>query len=356
MTPDDLKRSAAERAVALVRSGMGLGLGTGSTAAHFVDLLGAQGARRARCRRRPDLASARAVRRRAWAFRMSTLDAPPGLDLTVDGADEFDGRLRLIKGGGGALLREKIVAAASARMVVIADASKRVETLGRFPLPVEVVTVRARGDAAPRRAGRAPTRRLHAARSRCARERTAALRHRRRPPHPRLRASARIPDPETLAAPSRRHPGRRRARAVHRAGAGGRRGGCRGRRGSSATSAEPACRQGDSGRCRSLRPCPSGRAPLEPRGRCAACARCRRSRLPAAAPATGAAGPDAPPQLAAARDVVLASGISRSFAIIVPQIMRADPADLTQHAARARQRPRRGARQLRPEFQARRAR
>jgi ribose 5-phosphate isomerase A len=70
---------------------------------------------------------------------LTSLDETPELDLTVDGADELDEHLQLIKGGGGALLREKIVAAASARMVVIADASKRVSTLGRFPLPVEVV-------------------------------------------------------------------------------------------------------------------------------------------------------------------------------------------------------------------------
>ena len=70
---------------------------------------------------------------------LSTLDATPYLDMTVDGADEMDEALRLIKGGGGALLREKIVAAASARLVIIADQSKLVDTLGAFPLPVEVV-------------------------------------------------------------------------------------------------------------------------------------------------------------------------------------------------------------------------
>ncbi|MCK9912659.1 ribose-5-phosphate isomerase A, partial [Microbacteriaceae bacterium K1510] len=69
----------------------------------------------------------------------STLDETPFLDLTVDGADEIDGDLRLIKGGGGALLREKIVATASGRMIVIADGSKKVETLGAFPLPLEVI-------------------------------------------------------------------------------------------------------------------------------------------------------------------------------------------------------------------------
>src|SRR6185503_6387369 len=75
----------------------------------------------------------------ALGIRMATLDDLPFLDLTVDGADEVDGELRMIKGGGGALLREKIVATASGRMIVIADASKRVATLGAFPLPVEVV-------------------------------------------------------------------------------------------------------------------------------------------------------------------------------------------------------------------------
>ena len=82
-------------------------------------------------------ATARHARERG--IPMTTLDETPELDLTVDGADEIDGALRLIKGGGGALLREKIVASSSRRMLVIADASKRVERLGRFPLPVEVV-------------------------------------------------------------------------------------------------------------------------------------------------------------------------------------------------------------------------
>jgi ribose 5-phosphate isomerase A len=82
-----------------------------------------------------------ATRRQAdsLGIRLTTLEETPELDLTIDGADELDDRLRLIKGGGGALLREKIVASASRRMVVIADASKRVDVLGRFPLPVEVV-------------------------------------------------------------------------------------------------------------------------------------------------------------------------------------------------------------------------
>ena len=136
--PDPLKRAAAERAVSLVGDGMRIGLGTGSTAAHFVAALGE--------RVRAGLSvvgvpTSEATRSQAEAARipLSTLDDTPELDLTVDGADELDGRLRLIKGGGGALLREKIVAAASRRMVVISDGSKRVERLGRFPMPIEVV-------------------------------------------------------------------------------------------------------------------------------------------------------------------------------------------------------------------------
>ena len=131
------KRRVAARALAYVEDGMKLGLGTGSTAKHFVDLLAE------RVRGGLDVVGVpTSERTRAQAeglgIRLATLDDLAELDLTVDGADEFDPALRLIKGGGGALLREKIVASASARMVVIADASKRVARLGRFPLPVEV--------------------------------------------------------------------------------------------------------------------------------------------------------------------------------------------------------------------------
>lgn len=138
MSAEDLKRAAAARAVALVEPGMALGLGTGSTARHFVALLGE------RVRGGLDVVgvpTSEAIRVQAAAegIRLATLDEYPSLDLTVDGADELDDALNLIKGGGGALLREKIVAAASRRMIVIADGSKRVATLGRFPLPIEVV-------------------------------------------------------------------------------------------------------------------------------------------------------------------------------------------------------------------------
>jgi ribose 5-phosphate isomerase A len=138
MTADDLKKQAAARALELVRPGMRLGLGTGSTAKHFVDLLGAKVAAgfEVLCVSTSEVTQAQAV---SLGIPMSTLDETPELDLTVDGADEVDPQLRLIKGGGAALLREKIVAAASARMIVIADDGKLVQTLGRFPLPIEVV-------------------------------------------------------------------------------------------------------------------------------------------------------------------------------------------------------------------------
>ena len=145
---DALKRQAAARALQEVRDGMKLGLGTGSTAKHFVDLLGEK------VRAGLDVVgvpTSEATRAQAeqCGVPLTTLDEIDHLDLTVDGADEIDGALNLIKGGGGALLREKIVAAASDRMIVIADETKWVDALGRFPLPVEVIPF---GLAATRRA------------------------------------------------------------------------------------------------------------------------------------------------------------------------------------------------------------
>jgi ribose 5-phosphate isomerase A len=134
---DDLKRQAAAKALELVKPGMRLGLGTGSTAAHFVDLLGQRVAQGLDVICVPTSERTR-TQAQSLEISLAELDDLPQLDLTVDGTDEFDPGLRLIKGGGGALLREKIVAAASQRMVVITDASKAVGTLGRFPLPVEV--------------------------------------------------------------------------------------------------------------------------------------------------------------------------------------------------------------------------
>jgi len=138
MSADSWKQQAAERALAYLKDGMKVGLGTGSTAAKFVDLVGARVKEGLELTCVPTSEATRAQAERL-GIRLTTLEETPDLDLTVDGADELDGELRLIKGGGGALLREKIVAMASRRMVVIADASKRVATLGKFPLPVEIV-------------------------------------------------------------------------------------------------------------------------------------------------------------------------------------------------------------------------
>ena len=138
MSAELWKRQAAERALAYLSDGMKVGLGTGSTAAKFVDLVGGRVRQGLRLTCVPTSEATRAQAERL-GIALTTLDETRQLDLTVDGADELDDELRLIKGGGGALLREKIVAMASRRMVVIADASKRVATLGKFPLPVEVI-------------------------------------------------------------------------------------------------------------------------------------------------------------------------------------------------------------------------
>lgn len=135
---ESFKRQAAARALAHVRPGMKLGLGTGSTARHFVDLLGEKVAAGLDVLCVPT-SRATATQASALGVALTTLDETPELDLTVDGADELDAELQLVKGGGGALLREKIVAAASKRMIVIADAAKLVARLGAYPLPVEVV-------------------------------------------------------------------------------------------------------------------------------------------------------------------------------------------------------------------------
>jgi ribose 5-phosphate isomerase A len=135
---EDLKRVAAARALEYVAPGMRLGLGTGSTAKHFVELLGARVRAGLDVVGVPTSEATRADAER-YGVPLSTLEETPVLDLTVDGADEVAPDLTVIKGGGGALLREKIVASASARMIVIADESKWVPVLGRFPLPVEVV-------------------------------------------------------------------------------------------------------------------------------------------------------------------------------------------------------------------------
>ena len=137
MDSDAQKVAAAEGAMQYVENGMKLGLGTGSTAAKFVYLVGKQVAEGLEVLCVPTSEATRALAEE-MSIPLTTLDDLPHLDLTVDGADELDSQLRLIKGGGGALLREKIVATASDRMVVIADDSKHVDILGRFPLPVEI--------------------------------------------------------------------------------------------------------------------------------------------------------------------------------------------------------------------------
>jgi ribose 5-phosphate isomerase A len=137
MDLEGLKRQAAAMALDDIRDGMKLGLGTGSTARHFVELLGERVRSGLNVVGVPTSEATRAQAQQC-GIALTTLDETPQLDLTVDGADEVDPALDLVKGAGGALLREKIVAAASNRMTVIADMTKWVNTLGRFPLPIEV--------------------------------------------------------------------------------------------------------------------------------------------------------------------------------------------------------------------------
>lgn len=136
MSADDQKRIAGEAAAGLVEAGMTVGLGTGSTAAWFVKALAARGLPNLRC---VPTSEATADQARELGLPLATLEDVRRIDLTVDGADEVGPGLALIKGGGAALLREKLVWEASDRCVVIADSGKRVETLGKFPLPIEVV-------------------------------------------------------------------------------------------------------------------------------------------------------------------------------------------------------------------------
>jgi len=136
---DKAKYVAARRAADLVQDGMRVGLGTGSTAAWMVRRLGERVQQDGLKIKGVPTTSRTAQLAREVGIEVVSLDQAGWLDMTIDGADEFDGELNLIKGGGGAHLQEKIVATASDQMVVIADAGKQVETLGAFPLPVEVV-------------------------------------------------------------------------------------------------------------------------------------------------------------------------------------------------------------------------
>lgn len=137
MDADQLKRAAAEKAAALVEQDMVLGLGTGSTAAHFIDTVGEKVRAGLTIAAIP---SSKQTETQALAAGIEIIepDETTIIDLAVDGADEINPQLALIKGGGGALLREKIIAEAAKRFVVIADGSKNVPHLGAFPLPVEI--------------------------------------------------------------------------------------------------------------------------------------------------------------------------------------------------------------------------
>lgn len=137
-TADDRKRAAALKALDFIQPGQIVGLGTGSTAAHFVRALGEKVRAGLKITGVPTSAAAEALAVES-AIPLAGVDDVPHIDITIDGADEADRAFRLIKGGGAAHLREKIVAAASRRMIAIMDDSKLVEGLGAFPLPVEIV-------------------------------------------------------------------------------------------------------------------------------------------------------------------------------------------------------------------------
>lgn len=139
MDKEALKRQAGEAAAELVQDGMVVGLGTGSTVKYTIEALGRKVAAGLRIVGIPTSIQSEQLARKV-GIPLTTLDEHPRVDLTIDGADELDGQLRLIKGGGGALTREKVVARASRRMVVVADAAKRVGRLGStFALPIEVL-------------------------------------------------------------------------------------------------------------------------------------------------------------------------------------------------------------------------
>ena len=137
-TADEQKEAAGYAALKFIKPGMKVGLGTGSTANYFIRALAekARGGLDVKC---VATSKASADLAKSLGLEIITLEDAPHIEVTVDGADEIDGDFRLIKGGGGALLLEKIVATSSRHMVVIADESKRVAKLGKFPLPVEVV-------------------------------------------------------------------------------------------------------------------------------------------------------------------------------------------------------------------------
>jgi ribose 5-phosphate isomerase A len=135
---DELKRQAAERSMAYVKDGMRIGLGTGSTAKHVLELLGQRVRDGLTILGVPSSHEAAELARRA-GIPLASFHEVDGLDLAIDGADEVGPQLALIKGGGGALLHEKIVASAAKEFIVVVGEGKVVTTLGKFPLPVEVI-------------------------------------------------------------------------------------------------------------------------------------------------------------------------------------------------------------------------
>jgi ribose 5-phosphate isomerase A len=138
MANDQEKEAAARASLRFVKDGQIVGLGTGSTAAYFIQLLGEEVKRGLKIRGIPTSDRSR-EQAASLGIPLTTLDEFQQIDVTVDGADEVDPQLRMIKGGGGALLREKIVASVTKQLVIVVDATKRVQVLGRFPLPVEVI-------------------------------------------------------------------------------------------------------------------------------------------------------------------------------------------------------------------------
>src|ERR1700676_2139391 len=135
---DQEKEAAARASLQFIREGQVVGLGTGSTAACFIKPLAEKSKNGLRIRGIPTSLRSQELAQ-SLGIPLTTLDECQEIDVTVDGADEVDPQLRLIKGGGGAMLREKIVASATKQLVIVADASKQVPVLGKFPLPVEVI-------------------------------------------------------------------------------------------------------------------------------------------------------------------------------------------------------------------------
>jgi len=138
MSNDQEKEAAAQASLRFIQPGQVVGLGSGSTATRFIKLLGEEVRKGLRIRGIPTSIHSKELAE-SLGIPLTTLDQCQEIAVTIDGADEVDPQLRLIKGGGGALLREKIVASASRQLVIVADASKQVMKLGKFPLPVEVI-------------------------------------------------------------------------------------------------------------------------------------------------------------------------------------------------------------------------